>query len=140
MSTTPVRVRVVFPDSSCTHDDAVDPNIIDNNGLKLSFGSYWNGMYQIGLWPDVKTQASVGLFHSCMPLLIQIVSQALPGTHLAGGNGRAAEGVFIYKPRSSQFYFCFFSAGITPLGGVSPFFASLLPTLTSLEGYSSTGR
>lgn len=40
---------------------SVDPNIIDNNGLKLTFGSYWNGLYQIGLWPDVKTQASVRL-------------------------------------------------------------------------------
>ncbi|EJD53562.1 glycoside hydrolase family 43 protein [Auricularia subglabra TFB-10046 SS5] len=80
--------------------NAIDPNIIDNNGLKFSFGSYWNGLYQIGLWPDVKTQAS-----------------ALPGTHLAGGNGRPAEGVFIYKPRSSPYYFCFFSDGITPLGG-----------------------
>lgn len=45
----------------------VDPNLIDDDGLKLSFGSYWDGMYQIGLYPDVETPAS-----------------ALPGTHLAG--------------------------------------------------------
>lgn len=37
----------------------VDPNIIDDDGLKLTFGSYWDGIYQIGLWPDVETQASV---------------------------------------------------------------------------------
>ncbi|KZV98347.1 glycoside hydrolase family 43 protein [Exidia glandulosa HHB12029] len=80
--------------------NAIDPNIIDNNGLKLTFGSYWNGMYQIGLWPDVKTQAS-----------------ALPGTHMAGANGRSAEGGFIFKPPSSQYYFFFFSDGITPLQG-----------------------
>ncbi|TFK50978.1 glycoside hydrolase family 43 protein [Heliocybe sulcata] len=80
--------------------NAIDPNIIDDNGLKLSFGSYWQGMYQIGLWPGVKDQAS-----------------ALPGTHLAGGNGRAAEGGFVYKPASSQYFFMFFSAGITPLAG-----------------------
>ena len=37
----------------------VDPNIIDDDGLKLSFGSYWDGMYQVGLWPGVNDQASV---------------------------------------------------------------------------------
>ena len=67
--------------------------MIDWNGLKLSFGSYWQGMYQIGLWPDVATQAS-----------------ALPGTHLAGGNGRAAEGGFTYKSAASDYFFFFFSA------------------------------
>ncbi|VDC05854.1 unnamed protein product [Peniophora sp. CBMAI 1063] len=82
--------------------NAIDPNLIDWNGLKLSFGSYWQGMYQIGLWPDVATQAS-----------------ALPGTHLAGGNGRAAEGGFTYKSAASDYYFFFFSAGITPLSGSS---------------------
>ena len=40
--------------------NAIDPNIIDANGLKLAFGSYWTGMYQVGLWPDIKTRASVG--------------------------------------------------------------------------------
>ncbi|EPQ54639.1 Arabinanase/levansucrase/invertase [Gloeophyllum trabeum ATCC 11539] len=80
--------------------NAIDPNIIDDNGLKLSFGSYWEGMYQIGLWPGVKDQAS-----------------ALPGTHLAGGSGRAAEGGFVYKPRNSQYTFFFFSDGVTPLAG-----------------------
>lgn len=38
---------------------AVDPNIIDSNGLKLAFGSHWYGVYQIGLWPGVNNQASV---------------------------------------------------------------------------------
>ncbi|KZV63717.1 glycoside hydrolase family 43 protein [Peniophora sp. CONT] len=82
--------------------NAIDPNLIDWNGLKLSFGSYWNGMYQIGLWPDVATQAS-----------------ALPGTHLAGLNGRPAEGGFTYKSPASSYYFFFFSDGITPLEGAS---------------------
>ena len=59
-------------------------------------------MYQIGLWPDVATQAS-----------------ALPGTHLAGANGRAAEGGFTYKSAASSYYFFFFSSGITPLSGSS---------------------
>ncbi|KAL1728767.1 glycoside hydrolase family 43 protein [Schizophyllum commune] len=79
--------------------NAIDPNIIDDNGLKLAFGSYWNGMYQVGLF-DIKTRAS-----------------DLPGTHLAGGNGRAAEGGFVYKPQGSPYYFMFFSAGTTPLEG-----------------------
>ncbi|KAF9036924.1 glycoside hydrolase family 43 protein [Hymenopellis radicata] len=84
--------------------NAIDPNIIDNNGLKLSFGSYWNGIYQVGLWPDVNNQAS-----------------ATPGTHLAGGNGRAAEGGFVYKPASSSYYFFFFSDGVTPLVGATSY-------------------
>ncbi|VDB94964.1 unnamed protein product [Peniophora sp. CBMAI 1063] len=82
--------------------NAIDPNLIDWNGLKLSFGSWWEGMYQIGLWPDVETQAS-----------------ALPGTHLAGGNGRSAEGGFTYKSPDSSYYFFFFSDGITPLAGAT---------------------
>ncbi|KAL1745385.1 glycoside hydrolase family 43 protein [Schizophyllum fasciatum] len=88
--------------------NAIDPNLIDSNdgdglnGLKLTFGSYWNGMYQVGLWPDVKTRAS-----------------DLPGTHLAGNSGRAAEGGFVYKPPSSQYYFMFFSDGITPFDGAT---------------------
>ncbi|KAJ7474885.1 glycoside hydrolase family 43 protein [Mycena latifolia] len=81
--------------------NAIDPNIInDATGLKLSFGSYWNGMYQIGLWPGVNNQAS-----------------ALPGTHLAGGNGRAAEGGFVYKPASQPYYYFFFSDGRSPVVG-----------------------
>ncbi|KAI4294308.1 glycoside hydrolase family 43 protein [Schizophyllum commune Loenen D] len=88
--------------------NAIDPNLIDSNdgdglnGLKLAFGSYWNGIYQVGLWPDVKTRAS-----------------DLPGTHLAGANGRPAEGGFVYKPPSSQYYFMFFSDGITPFDGAT---------------------
>ncbi len=48
----------------------VDPNLIDDNGLKLSFGSYWNGMYQVGLWPDVNNQASVRLI--CFGLIAAV--------------------------------------------------------------------
>ncbi|KAL1745689.1 glycoside hydrolase family 43 protein [Schizophyllum fasciatum] len=88
--------------------NAIDPNLINSNdgdgvnGLKLAFGSYWTGMYQVGLWPDVKTRAS-----------------DLPGTHLAGYSGRAVEGAFVYKPASSQYYFMFFSAGVTPFNGAT---------------------
>ncbi|KAJ6502271.1 glycoside hydrolase family 43 protein [Mycena sanguinolenta] len=82
--------------------NAIDPNIIDDDGLKLSFGSYWDGVYQIGLWPDVNDQAS-----------------ALPGTHLAGNSGRALEAGFVYKPASSSYYFFFFSNGTTPLQGAT---------------------
>ncbi|EIM86003.1 glycoside hydrolase family 43 protein [Stereum hirsutum FP-91666 SS1] len=89
--------------SSTTGDvyNAIDANlIITNGGLQLSFGSWQQGIYQIGLWPDVETQAS-----------------ALPGTHLAGANHRPAEGGFDYKPPSSDLWFFFFSDGITPLQG-----------------------
>ncbi|TRM62462.1 glycoside hydrolase family 43 protein [Schizophyllum amplum] len=82
--------------------NAIDPNIINANGLKLAFGSYWNGMYQVGLWPDIKTRAS-----------------DLPGTHLAGNSGRAAEGGFVYKSAASQYYFMFFSDGVTPFVGAT---------------------
>ncbi|EJD36993.1 hypothetical protein AURDEDRAFT_199637 [Auricularia subglabra TFB-10046 SS5] len=59
--------------------NSIDPNLVFNKGIwKLSYDSYWNGMYQIGLWPDIKTKAPF-----------------IPVAHLAGGNGRAAEGVFV---------------------------------------------
>lgn len=45
--------------------------------------------------------------------------QSPPGTHLAGYNGRPAEGGFLYKPPSSPYYFMFFSDGITPLEGAT---------------------
>lgn len=82
--------------------NAIDPNIINADGLKLAFGSYWTGMYQVGLWPDIKTRAS-----------------DLPGTHLAGNNGRPAEGGFVYKSPASEYYFMFFSDGITPFVGAT---------------------
>ncbi|KAJ7127918.1 glycosyl hydrolase [Mycena epipterygia] len=83
--------------------NAIDPNIInDAMGLKLSFGSYWNGMYQIGLWPGVNNQAS-----------------SLPGTHLAGGSGRPAEGGFVYKPASQPYFYFFFSDGVSPVPGAT---------------------
>ncbi|KAG7085955.1 hypothetical protein E1B28_003483 [Marasmius oreades] len=80
--------------------NAIDPDLIDYNGLKLSFGSYWNGIYQIGIWPDVNNPAS-----------------PTPGTHLAGGNGRPAEGGTTFKPEDSPYWFHFFSDGVTPLAG-----------------------
>jgi len=57
--TMPVRRAEVINIRSPHPLPAVDPNLIDDNGLKLSFGSYWNGIYQVGLWPDVNNQASV---------------------------------------------------------------------------------
>lgn len=44
----------------------VDPNIIDDSvGLQLTFGSYWDGIYQVGLWPGVNDQASVWSYQQC---------------------------------------------------------------------------
>ncbi|KAI0738264.1 glycoside hydrolase family 43 protein [Daedaleopsis nitida] len=81
--------------------NAIDPSIINAGGLKLTFGSYWDGIFQIPL-TNISTQAS-----------------APPGTHIAGYNGRKAEGGFVYKSPSSSFYFAFFSDGITPLNGAT---------------------
>ncbi|KAJ3918403.1 glycoside hydrolase family 43 protein [Lentinula edodes] len=91
--------------SSVTGDvfNAIDPNIIDDSvGLQLTFGSYWDGIYQVGLWPGVNDQAS-----------------PTPGTHLAGYSGRPAEAGFVYKPASQPYYYGFFSDGITPLIGAT---------------------
>ena len=49
---------------------------------------------------------------------ISATAQNPPGTHLAGGNGRPAEGSFTYKSSSSPYWFEFFSDGRTPLTGV----------------------
>ncbi|KAJ3719132.1 glycoside hydrolase family 43 protein [Lentinula guzmanii] len=91
--------------SSVTGDvfNAIDPNIIDDTvGLQLTFGSYWDGIYQVGLYPGVNDQAS-----------------PTPGTHLAGYSGRPAEAGFVYKPSSQPYYYGFFSDGITPLIGAT---------------------
>ena len=94
--------------SDMFHLCTVDPNlVVDFDGeLKLGFGSYWGGIYQIVL-SSVTTQM-----------------ESPPGDHLAGGNGRPAEGGFTYQPPGSFYWYEFFSDGITPLQGVcpSPFF------------------
>lgn len=42
-----------------SQNSIIDSNDGDGlNGLKLTFGSCWNGMYQVGLWPNIKTRAS----------------------------------------------------------------------------------
>ncbi|VDB91780.1 unnamed protein product [Peniophora sp. CBMAI 1063] len=81
--------------------NAIDANLINADGLKLSFGSWNEGMYQISL-SDVSTPSS-----------------SLPGSHLAGSGARPAEGGFVYKPAGSDFYYFFFSYGITPLVGAT---------------------
>lgn len=80
--------------------NCIDPNlIVGDKGLQFTFGSYWDGIFQIPL-SDVKTPAA-----------------DLPGTHLAGNGGRPAEGGIVYKSPDSKYYFMFFSDGTTPLGG-----------------------
>ncbi|TBU30490.1 glycoside hydrolase family 43 protein [Dichomitus squalens] len=80
--------------------NAIDPNLfVENSQLKLGFGSYWGCVFQVPL-NSITSSA-----------------EALPGTHLAGYNGRRAEGSFTYKPASSPYYFEFFSDGITPFIG-----------------------
>ncbi|KAJ6507836.1 glycoside hydrolase family 43 protein [Mycena vitilis] len=83
--------------------NAIDPNIIDDPvGLQLAFGSYWEGIYQVGLYPGVNNLAS-----------------SLPGTHLAGGDHTPTEGGFVYKPTSQSYYYFFFSYGISPSVGAA---------------------
>ena len=95
------------------HWIAVDPNLlVHSNGLHLSWGSWWDGIFQVPLSnPDT-------------------LAQDPPGTHLAGYDGRPAEGAFVYKSPSTPFFFLFFSDGITPLEGVRSFMSSHVATLT----------
>ncbi|TRM67901.1 glycosyl hydrolase [Schizophyllum amplum] len=82
--------------------NAIDANIIEVNGnLIMSFGSYWGGMFQMPM-SDIYTLNTL----------------RLPGNHVAGGNDRPAEGGFVYKPQSSDWYYLFFSDGST--GNVDP--------------------
>ncbi|KAI0755485.1 glycoside hydrolase family 43 protein [Fomes fomentarius] len=81
--------------------NAIDPGLIDNNGIHLSFGSYWEGIYQVPL------------------LNASAASSPPPGRHLAGGGGRPAEGANVYQPPGSQYYYLFFSDGITPFNGAT---------------------
>jgi len=91
----------VFSSTSGDNYNAIDANLINWNGLKLTYGSYQDGIFQVNL-TDIKTVAS-----------------NLPGAHLAGANQRPAEGGFVYKPSNSSYYFLFFSDGTTPLVGAT---------------------
>ncbi|KAM5544237.1 hypothetical protein V8D89_001897 [Ganoderma adspersum] len=82
--------------------NAIDPNLFVENGqLKLGFGSCWDCIFQVPL-NNITSPA-----------------EAPPGVHLAGYNGRRAEGSFTYKSTSSPYYFEFFSDGITPFNGAT---------------------
>ncbi|KAL1739005.1 glycosyl hydrolase [Schizophyllum fasciatum] len=83
--------------------NSIDANIISVNGnLTMTFGSYWGGIFQFPMADTQTLNPSVNL----------------PGNHVAGGNRRPAEGAFVYKPQSSQWYYLFFSDGKT--GNVDP--------------------
>ncbi|KIK52155.1 glycoside hydrolase family 43 protein [Collybiopsis luxurians FD-317 M1] len=82
------------------HFNAIGPDLFNDNGsLRLSFGSCWDGMYQIGIGPGLKNHTS------------------LPGTKIAGHRNRSAEGPVVYKPSDQPYYYCFFTDGKTPLIG-----------------------
>ncbi|KAL1681718.1 glycosyl hydrolase [Schizophyllum commune] len=77
--------------------NAIDANIVSGDGsLTMTFGSYWGGIFQMSM-SDIYT----------------LDTSALPGNHVAGGNSRPAEGGFVYKPQSSDWYYLFFSDGKT---------------------------
>ncbi|KAH9940032.1 glycoside hydrolase family 43 protein [Epithele typhae] len=83
--------------------NAIDPNLLvaSDGTFHLSFGSYWQCVFQVPL-SNVSTPAS-----------------STPGTHLVGYDGRQAEGGFTYKPAGSPYYFETFSDGITILPGAT---------------------
>ncbi|KAI0806898.1 glycoside hydrolase family 43 protein [Fomes fomentarius] len=77
--------------------NAIDANLVqDENGLKLTYGSYHQGIFQLPL-SNISTLAANP-----------------PGTHLAGANNQPTEGGFTYQPKNSQFFYQFFSNGHTP--------------------------
>jgi arabinan endo-1,5-alpha-L-arabinosidase len=103
---------------SCPHVNAVDTNLFnDGNGTKVSYGSFINGMFQVNLDANLKTHSVRVYGLSRGPSLT--TSQSLPGAHLAAGKNQPAEGGFLYKPKSSPYYFFFFSDGVTMEKGVS---------------------
>ncbi|KAH9915771.1 glycoside hydrolase family 43 protein [Epithele typhae] len=81
--------------------NAIDANLIDADGLKLLFGSYGDGIFQLQM-SDISTTLT-----------------PLPGNHLAGGDKMPDEGGFTYKPKNSSFFYTFFSNGVTPLQGAT---------------------
>ncbi|EJD49237.1 glycoside hydrolase family 43 protein [Auricularia subglabra TFB-10046 SS5] len=83
---------------------AIGPNLIQANGtLKLLFGSHMAGFFQVEL-SDFKTLKS-----------------KLPGKHIAGYRGYAhIEGGFLYKSPKQDWYYFFFSQGITLFGNGRP--------------------
>ena len=74
----------------------VDANLINDNGLKLSYGSYFDGMFMLNL-SDITTPTT-----------------SLPGARIAGSGQQPAEAGFMYKPASSDYFYFFFSYGKTP--------------------------
>ncbi|KIY47839.1 Arabinanase/levansucrase/invertase, partial [Fistulina hepatica ATCC 64428] len=95
--------------------NAIDPNLVqdDDGDLSLLFGSYWGGIF------EARTVSRI--FSRPDSLLDALFLQTLPGTHIAGGNGSAEEGGYIYKKNST--YWLFFSQGTT-----GTFNASSLPS------------
>ncbi|RPD59217.1 glycoside hydrolase family 43 protein [Lentinus tigrinus ALCF2SS1-7] len=91
-------LRELISSNNGTDYNAIDANLIDADGLQLTFGSYHQGIFQLPL-------SDIHSLKDAKP----------PGTHLAGGDGQPTEGAFIYKPQDSKFFYLFFSHGVTPL-------------------------
>ncbi|KAH7107144.1 glycoside hydrolase family 43 protein [Auriculariales sp. MPI-PUGE-AT-0066] len=81
---------------------AVDPNILRvGNVTYMQYGSFIDGIFQVTLDANWKTH------------------DTYPGRHIVGGNNMPAEGGFLYKPLSSDYYFMFYSHGTTMLEGMT---------------------
>lgn len=98
----------------------VGPNLIHaDGGLKLTFGSWNQGIFQVPL-TDVSKLAKVWVFSSLNTFPRRLNdAQPAPGTHLAGANNEPNEAGFMYKPKNSQYHYLFFSNGFTPLIGAN---------------------
>ncbi|KZV93279.1 glycoside hydrolase family 43 protein [Exidia glandulosa HHB12029] len=82
----------------------IDPNYIDFEGPKLVFGSHLGGIFMASLRDN----------------LLKPKYANMPRVNLAGGKDRAVEGAVVYKPKSSKYYYLFFSEGVTLLNGNKP--------------------
>ncbi|KAH7103118.1 glycoside hydrolase family 43 protein [Auriculariales sp. MPI-PUGE-AT-0066] len=82
--------------------NAIDPNLYFHDKRPvLTYGSYWNGLYNLDLIDRKRIKGS------------------MPGKHVAGGNGRPIEGGFMFRPKGSDWVYYFFSEGVTILGGAT---------------------
>ncbi|KAH9918393.1 glycoside hydrolase family 43 protein [Epithele typhae] len=92
----------VIHSSSATKYNAIDPNtIVTPTGFKLTFGSWSQGIFQVPM-TNITAPATPP-----------------PGAHLAGGNQTPSEAGFTYKPKKADFFYLFYSNGISPLPGAA---------------------
>ncbi|KAG8738860.1 hypothetical protein FRC10_006431 [Ceratobasidium sp. 414] len=89
----------VFSSKAGDNYNAIDANVIQADGkLLLTFGSYWADIFQFELAPT----GLAPLPASAPQLTHLVLNQTSP---------QSAEGGFIYKPKTSAYYYLFYSSG-----------------------------